>query len=152
MYVCDRCGELREGDDLPAYTEDFGYDTGVGWCSCPQTMVGNCSCGGQFIKAGTCDVCKNYFDDSYNSVCETCKEENATFENALKFGDEDKGSVEINGLLLQMFSTNEIEEILKRELNQSLDIKKSDYNNTAKKYLMESEYYEDWLVSHKDEL
>ena len=45
MYVCNRCGELCEEDDLPTYTEDFGYDTGVGWRSCPQTFVDNCSCG-----------------------------------------------------------------------------------------------------------
>lgn len=141
MFVCDSCGELCSEYDLPTYRENE-YETGIGYCSC----------GGQYIKAKHCEICDEYFDGTYESVCEVCKEENATLENAIGYGDEDRGEDELNPFLLRLFSISEIEEILKREIEQSMSIRGTEYKKIAKDYLLNAEYYNEWLEGHKDEL
>lgn len=151
MYVCNRCGELCEEDDLPTYTEDFGYDTGVGWRSCPQTFVDNCSCGGEFVEADKCCVCDEYFyDEDNNGACDFCLNENATYENALLIGDENKDTIELNGYLLHSFTKEQIEEILKRELEQARKLDKAKIDKEAKDYCHEDKsWFAEWLEEHQ---
>lgn len=142
MFICDRCGNLCDDDDLPTYTEDFGYDTGVGFRSCPQTFIDNCSCGGDYVEAEQCCCCNEYFnpDDLENGCCSGCLEENATFEMALKIGKDNPEKVEINGFYAWAFTTEEIETILKRELDSALKLTPQKIKDDAKKYCLEDKY------------
>lgn len=151
MYICNRCGELCEDDELPTYTEDFGYDTGVGWYSCPQTFVDNCSCGGEFVEATKCRVCDEYFcDDDCYGVCEHCLNENANFENALLVGEECVEEIEINGFLSHSFTKDQIEEILKRELEQARKLCKAKIDKEAKDYCLEdTSWFAEWIDKHQ---
>ncbi len=134
MYICDNCGTLCDDDELPTYTDDFGYETGVGFRSCPQTFIDDCSCGGTFVEAKRCAICDEWCnpDDLYGGVCESCLDNNVDADNALQLGDENKEKIEINGFLAQAFSESEIESILKSKLNNN----KSFYHNDIKNYCL----------------
>ena len=151
MYVCNRCGELCDEDDLPTYTEDFGYDTGVGWRSCPQTFVDNCSCGGDFVKADRCSVCDEYFCSELSktgNVCDVCLEENADFDNAIECGKEWRDAIELNGFLVHSFTQEQIEEILLKELKVARQVDATKIDKEAKDYCLEDEgCFADWLES-----
>lgn len=151
MYICDRCGDLCEEDDLPTYTEDFGYDTGVGWRSCLQTFVDNCSCGGEYVEATKCCICDEYFyDEDGYGACENCLSENATFENALLIGEEETDAVEINGFLSRSFTREQIEEILKRELEQARNLHNTIIDKDAKGYCLEdASWFAEWVKEHQ---
>ena len=150
MYVCNRCGELCEEDDLPTYTDDFGYDTGVGWRSCPQTFTDNCSCGGDFVEADKCSVCDEYFyDEDHNGACDFCLNEYATYENALLIGEEETDTIELNGYLVHSFTKEQIEEILKRELEQARQLDKAKIDKEAKEYChTDKSWFAEWLEKH----
>ena len=147
MYICNRCGNLCEDDELPTYEEDFGFETGVGWKAMKQTFVDTCSCGGDFVEARECALCGEYFDKEEGwRVCKHCLEEGATYENALAVGEENKDSVKINGFLANVFTESQIEEILQRELDQARKLTPTDINEQAKQYCLDdSDYFGDWL-------
>lgn len=147
MYICNRCGNLCCDCDLPTYTEDYGFETGVGWRSCPQTFVDSCSCGGDFVEASRCKLCDEYFDDEhYNGICDVCLDENATYENALLIGEENADTIEINSFLLNSFTKEQIEEILKRELEQARKIDKAKIDKDAKEYCLDDKgWFAEWL-------
>jgi hypothetical protein len=146
MFKCDSCGRTYSEDELPTFTEDYGYDTGIGWLACPQTFVESCSCGGEFEEATMCEDCGNYFlsDEIYNARCEDCLSENMTLENALLVGAENKEKIEINGYLADEFTADQINEILKRELMEAQRVFPGSLN--YKRYLQNDiSYFADWL-------
>lgn len=148
MYICDNCGCTCDDDDLPIYEEDYGFETGIGFKSMKQTFVDNCSCGGNFVEAQECEMCGEYFaeDDLEGGVCKECLEQNATFDNAIELGDENKDTVEINGFYASAFTLSEIEEILKRELVEAKKLAPDKINTDAKNYCLDDKsYFGEWL-------
>lgn len=136
MYICDWCGNTV--DELQQSEEDFGYDTGIGWRSATQTVTNNeCDCGGNFIEAKNCALCgEPYLGDKY--ICDYCLEINATFENAIKCGEENKYKIELNDYLASSFSVSEIEEILTRELKDAHDFMPTKIDEHASRYCLEN--------------
>lgn len=152
MYICDMCGDLVDKDDLPTYTEDFGYDTGVGWRSCPQTFVSDCHCGGTYVEAERCKLCDEYFnpDDLEGGVCKSCLEDELTYENAIKVGEINKEKVEINSFYTFAFTEDEIEKILKKELDEANRLSPSVVDDDVKNYLNEDKsWFGDWLIEQR---
>lgn len=140
MMICDNCGELCDEDDLPTYTEDYGYDTGVGYRSCPQTFTDcDCSCGGTFVDAKRCEICDEWCnpDDLHGGVCDSCLDDSVDVDYALLIGDENKEKIEINGFLSQIFSETEIENLLKNRLNEN----KSFYRKETENYCLDDKDY-----------
>lgn len=119
MYICNCCGETTR--ELPEYTEDFGFETGVGYKSMEQTFVGECSCGGTFVDAKQCEICGEWEDPDnlVEDICERCFDEESTFANAISFVAENKEYVEINGYLASEFTPEQIEKILLKELEEA---------------------------------
>lgn len=118
-YVCEDCGRVLDEEELPVYNEDYGFETGIGYKSIIQEIVDTCNCGGSFVEATECE-CGEYFNDCDNiGICNNCLEENATFENAIKIGNENPEKISINGYFASEFTVEEIEEILRRELIES---------------------------------
>lgn len=126
MYKCNMCGSEVEENDLPTYTEDFGFETGIGWKSAEQSFIGNCSCGGEFEEATQCEVCYEWFCDEEleNGVCNHCIENSVSIGNAIKFGNYYKETVELNGIYRSLFSDIEINKILESKLVGVTDINK----------------------------
>lgn len=145
MYICDRCETTCSEDELPKFTEDYGYDTGVGWMSCPQEFVEDCSCGGSWEEATECKGCGEYFlNEHYIDYCESCIDKEATFENAMIFGDEEdsKVTVEINGYLAHEYTAEQIETLMRRDLEQSKKHIALNHYEYVKNNLSE---FADWL-------
>ena len=65
-----------------------------------------------------CVLCGNWEDIIVNEVCDDCLEKNTTLRNAIKFGEENKVNVEINGFIANVYSADEINRILKRNLEE----------------------------------
>lgn len=138
MYICERCGKIHE--ELPTYEEDFGYDVGIGRVSAWQTMVGNCSCGGNIVDGAECEECGEVFEkNGEQTICDKCLEKYKTFDNAIKIGANYPVKVAINQFLLECFSTSEIEEILERELREAKRLGKS-FTREVEEYLGDNEW------------
>lgn len=82
MYICNVCGKTTE--ILTAHEERHGFDYPP-----YEKMVDCCSCGGDFVEAGQCEVCDKWFDkddgDLYVSICVSCAREYFTPERAMKY-------------------------------------------------------------------
>lgn len=137
-YVCEYCGKVLDEEELPVYNEDYGFETGIGYKSIIQEIVDTCNCGGNFVEATECEMCGEYFNDCDDiGICNNCLEENATFENAIKIGDDNPEKIYINGYLASEFTNEEIEEILRRELVESSEfVDKRKY----KEYCIKNQY------------
>lgn len=147
-YVCDSCGDVVDEDDLPTYEEDFGFDTGVGWKSMTQTFTDNCACGGNFVEGKKCSLCDEYYDPDKleGGVCEYCLEQEATLENAIRFGDDNQEEIAINGYLARSFTNTQIEEILTKHLVEAQKITPAKINQEAKDYCLDDKScFGEWL-------
>lgn len=113
MYKCLDCGNEMELEDLK-FEKD--RDTLEMYMYCPY-------CGSENVEqAYQCDVCGEYLPEEQmagdaKNVCICCiseKRHDVDFCKAV--GDEDQESVYLNSFLLDMFTEEDIEEILMREL------------------------------------
>lgn len=129
MYICERCGEVRDEDELRECSERVFNCYGEYMGS--KSYQSDCSCGGEFVEAGECEICGEYIVPG-ERVCNNCIEEYATVENAILFGAQADclGIIKINGFLEECFTASEIENILRAHL-ENKDLLK------AKKFCIE---------------
>ena len=119
-YICKNCYSVFSEENLPLDKyENIEYE-------CPY-----CECK-EIVEAHECGVCGDFYaiDDLEWEICEDCYEYYYTFENAINFGDKNKKQIEINGYLASEFDELQIEDILKREIEQikhSVKLKHKDY-------------------------
>lgn len=106
MYVCLHCGHRFTNPVKYQYNKSVRmYDEDA---ACPN-------CGSEdFEQAGHCIKCGKDFplDEMVGSICKECVEKAQTFDNALKYGNDRKSTVELNGFIAYAFSASEINEIL----------------------------------------
>ena len=146
MQICKDCGTVFKDDECPTYEEDYGFETGVGFKSCTQTFE-ECGCGGDLTEAKQCEICGEWEDPDnlIEDICERCFEEKSTFENAIGFGAENKEYVEINGYLASEFTSEQIERVLLKELEEA---KKLGIKTKHKEFcLKDKEDFAIWLKS-----
>lgn len=127
MYICERCERTYEEESAVSYDSDhINVGCGVPLCVRNEAVLSNCSyCGGYLVEADECVICGEYFlDDGNNGVCNECLEYYATFENAIRYGYDEKEEVKLNSYLLHEFSTSQIEAILQRELEDAIQLNK----------------------------
>lgn len=84
------------------------------------------NCGRKESEHLYCDICGEEIDDDYyqrgKDICEKCMFESEevneliTLDNVLLFGANDRQPVRLNHALYMIFDDDEIEEVLKREL------------------------------------
>lgn len=73
MYICDKCGKTVE--ELPTYTERTGT---YGEEPYIETFGdAECACGGEYVEAGICKRCGEYFpeDEGEHGFCPKCQAE-----------------------------------------------------------------------------
>ena len=125
MLVCRECGYVFEEEEASNWVEEHGEEN----CGCPR-------CKGEFEEATRCKICGEWFlDNGIDEVCEECKEQNLTYSNALKVGDEEKQTVEINGFLASVYSISEINDILQRDYERAHKTVLSSTNIDVRYYL-----------------
>ena len=116
MLRCLECGHIFEEGERHEWKETRGEYWGQ---PAYETVVGCPICGGAYEETKPCVVCKSeqLDDDLYGGICKSCLAEYENdLETCLKLGAIDKEEIEINSLLVTMFTQSEIEEILIREL------------------------------------
>lgn len=122
MYICldcenvfDEANETKYYDKVDGNSAMSGYVTEY---SCP-------SCGSEYFEeAVECEFCGEWTvtEDLHEGICENCISEKATVEIAVKYGETEKQTIELNGLLAYAFSDEQINEILLRELKEAARI------------------------------
>ena len=120
MLKCAWCGEVFSEDSVETKS---GY-----LCECGDHSVyedyGVCPyCGSDdFEEARKCEICGEYMlvDELFGDVCEGCIEQ---YENDIQgcyeLSQNETVEISINAFLYEMFTTQEIEELLLRELISS---------------------------------
>jgi predicted Zn-ribbon and HTH transcriptional regulator len=125
MLVCRECGYVFEEEEASNWVEEHGEEN----CGCPR-------CKGEFEEAARCKICGEWFlDNGIDEVCEECKEQNLTYSNALKVGDKEKQTVEINGFMASVYSISEINDILQRDYERAHKTVLSSMNIDIRYYL-----------------
>ena len=112
MYKCLDCGMEFEAPSI--WTEPHGEEVS----GCP-------TCGGAYEKLKECEACMRLClkEELHNGLCESCiMEYEYDLPKCLEIGEKNKEEIKINGFLAYFFSENEIEEILKKELEETAKI------------------------------
>lgn len=132
MYICERCGELYDEDE--AFRTSYIYDGAHKLARCDD--ICRCEhCGGELAEAVQCEVCGAYVPNTGARICDCCIEDAENVETALKFGDTDTVSIEINGFAASALGVEWIQAMLRELIRQKAtekDIKnyiKSDLYN-----------------------
>lgn len=115
MFICERCGNICE--ELNTYKEN--YRTYDGEYVGTEEFAETCHCGGEFVEAKLCPICKSvYINSEKESICTNCIEDGMTYENAVEMGEKYTKPVELNGFWASVFDTEEIEEVLKKTFDE----------------------------------
>ena len=121
-YKCLECGNIFEDGEQAVWRESRGEFWGK---TCHETLSGCPLCKGAYEETVSCKVCgsKQLEDELTDGVCKECVSDivfqykyNVEKCFLLSEKNEDKDTVKINGFLSCMFSEEEINKILFREL------------------------------------
>lgn len=128
MYKCCECGHLFEEGEQAVWEERHGLDRGPyeKWSGCPLCNV-------DYEEVHQCKECFRWHseDELYNGLCSECIEKiveefRYSPEKCYKISNESNSTepVDIDSFLATMFTTNQINEILFKELiNASKTVK-----------------------------
>lgn len=121
-YKCYDCGHVFEPCEAGEY-EDYGEFWGVPFSEkypcCPK-------CGGGYGDAFRCKICENDYleDELYGGVCEDCIDGyKYDFKTCFEIGKNDNVEIELNGFLAAAFSSEDIERILMRSLEEESKVR-----------------------------
>lgn len=112
--ICLHCGHTFDPEEIVSKY----YDRATGTYDreeCPKY-------GSEDIEEGMeCCVCGEVHieENMIGQVCNDCLNKSVTFGNALRYGKERKESVEIHGFLKWIYSAEEIESILLKNLQEA---------------------------------
>lgn len=122
MLVCNKCGTLVEGQDLPYVIEMHGE----------KHRNTKCKCGGEFIPARQCKLCGKWFDNTeLHGICEGCLSEEETVGNALEIGSYSQEKVSINGFIADALTPKQINKILAKWVEENF----TDHSKAVVDYL-----------------
>lgn len=123
MYICPDCGKLY--DALPTTEDIQPYGEG----GCVELHEVPCSCGCYLEEAKQCAICDEWqvADELTEGVCEYCINREMTADNVEGFVETFETvncSFDINAAFEYVFTSEEVNQILMRELREYLHIKK----------------------------
>lgn len=124
MYKCENCGHLFEEGEQAVWEERHGLDTPPyeKWSGCPL-------CKGDYEEVHQCKECGDWHerDELMGEMCDKCIDKyKYNIDICHKIGKKSEEEIKINSFLVTMFSKEEIEEILFRELSEANTIKPVD--------------------------
>lgn len=117
MYICEQCGKIYEDDEIESLIDGGEGDPEVALCKpIYSTMFiereDTCSCGGDIMKAKTCEKCGCYMPSNTHRLCAMCRDEYKTADTMLKIGFDNREIRKINGFLASVFDDSDIDAIL----------------------------------------
>lgn len=117
-YKCIECGHIFESGEESRWTESYG-----------EEMSGCPVCAGGYEETVQCSICgsEHLADELDGGVCEACVDEyRHDIGMCRKIGEKSKENVEINGFFASMYSAEEIEELIWRDMLNTQKIKAVD--------------------------
>lgn len=117
-YKCYDCGHIFENGEEKTWVENYGENRS----GCPL-------CGGSYGSTVRCSICKSeHLDDELEGgVCEECiGQYRYNADVCYSIGEKSKEDVFINGFLASMYSAEEIEELIWRDMLNTRKIKAVD--------------------------
>mgnify|MGYP003398109753 len=117
-FKCYECGHIFESGEESRWTESYG-----------EEMRGCPVCGGSYDETKQCSICgSEHLDDELDGgVCESCIDEyRHDIGMCRKIGEKSKENVEINSFFASMYSAEEIEELIWRDMMNTQKIKAVD--------------------------
>lgn len=125
MLKCLRCNHLFEVGEEEIIKEPHGFTDGTGelFKVCPV-------CGGDFEETKACAICgaEHFEDDLTGGVCAECLT-GVSLDDCLLINGNEREPININSVLVTLFSRSEIEEILMREIREAMKFKKISLDN-----------------------
>lgn len=115
-YKCLSCGNIFEDGEQANWSESRGEFCGT---PCYKKMSGCHLCHGEYEETTPCEICgcEHTEDELQGGICEECIEKyRYNIEVCNNIGKKDDEIIKLNCFLALMFSKEEIEEILFREL------------------------------------
>ena len=117
-FKCHECGNIFESGEESRWIESHG-----------EEMSGCPICGGSYDETKQCEICgAEHLDDELDGgVCEECIEDyRYDIDMCRKLGDKSKEDISINGFFSSMYSAEEIEELIWRDMLNTQKIKAVD--------------------------
>lgn len=117
-FKCNDCGHLFESGEEKTWVESYG-----------EQMSGCPMCGGGYEETVQCSICgsEHLAEELDGGVCEACIDEyRHDIGMCRKIGEKSKESVEINSFFASMYSAEEIEELIWRDMMNTQKIKSVD--------------------------
>lgn len=126
-YKCNHCGAFFSEAEIETATEYRGEFHGTN--SYERVTVARCpECGtvDDYEEVERCTICGELYvqDETDSDICPNCMMSHANIDFCYKVGKDCETEIEINGFLTSMFSKEQIEEILFRELKKADEIQK----------------------------
>ena len=120
-FRCLDCGHIFDESEIKSY---FQNHAGFGDAPALEQLYCCPVCDGDFEELAKCEVCGEDFSKdelSYYGVCECCKEDIKSKykyrpDLCYKIVENEKSAVQINKFLAEMFTQEEIEQVLFKEL------------------------------------
>lgn len=122
-YKCLECGHIFDEGEQARWIESRGEYWGT---PCSEEMSGCPLCKGEYEKTKPCKICgsEHLSDELDGGVCEECVDTHRyDVDMCFRLGKKCKEDVEINGFLASMYSTEEIEELILRDILNTQKIK-----------------------------
>lgn len=140
MLICKDCGTVFSESEVSYYEENAGEFWGH---PCTQKMACCPNCGGDFVQAKQCGICKEWISEEEFDICEECLSQFYTEENCLEIGEYNATEIKINEFLAIAFSEDEVVQILIHYLHQ--DPKRLE--KAIKNYCdCDKSYFVEWVV------
>ena len=136
MFICTDCRRLY--DNQPVFIEDG------------KSYPDRCYCSGIIEEAKRCRVCGEYTteDDIVDGVCEGCLHIEMKADTVERFIDHytftERTHFQLNPVIEHVFTDDEVNEILLREIKASLRLK--NMMPTRLENAMKSDLQEDWAA------
>ena len=119
-FKCCECGHLFKSGEEGPWTESYG-----------EEMSGCPVCEGAYEETVQCSICgsEHLADELDGGVCEACVDEYRYDIGMCRIiGEKSKADVSINGFFASMYSSEEIEELIWRDIWNTRKIKVVDCN------------------------
>lgn len=117
MFKCLECGNIFEDGEQKTWEEEHGLDTP------PYEKVKACpQCKGTYTEAEQCQKCGEWFDkyDLTSGLCDDCIDSyRLDVDLCEKIGSTCRKDVQINSFYVDSFTSEQIEEILHKAIEQA---------------------------------
>jgi hypothetical protein len=141
MLVCKICGEVctESEANVRVWNNEFNYYEKREICpTCHHEDL---------TEATKCKVCGEWFlDDEGTEVCGWCIDDETSVGTALKFGDDRREDVAINGAIFYLLSEDKINDILTKYVEEHFTDDSKEISDFCYEYKQD---FAEWLIERK---